>query len=266
MTLTRPRHTAPRVLPHPCPAAPSRSARGRQLFREVILPQSPTLERGADPAPGGPPDSRLTRPLLRRRLAIGSFAPLSLRETLKVQLVLPQDFFLVGRVPSPFQESDKLRFGAAPLPDAGCQLLTGSPRSQQGVLRLIGWPTRVVAVAGAVAAITALMMRPAPDAATSPSHRPSEPSMTSRTRSHHGAAPPKPMRDRAAAKRVHRARRSAAPKRAPHRRSAPRLAGPPAVPAAPAAPSPQNPAPWLPPRQTGPQPKRVPAGAPPEFM
>jgi hypothetical protein len=129
--------------------------------------------------------------------------------------------------------------------------------------RLIGWPTRVVAVVGMVAAITALTMRPAPDSATSPSQRTGEPSTTSRRSSRHGAARPKPMRDRAAAKRVRRARRSAAPKRAPDPRSAPRLAAPP-PPAAPA--SSQRVTPSLPPRQTGPLPKRVPAGAPPEFM
>lgn len=133
---------------------------------------------------------------------------------------------------------------------------------------LIGWPTRLVAVAGAVAAIAALATRPAPDTDTTPSRPRTKPSTTLQTGSHPVRRQPKPERARAAAKSVHRTRNLAAPERAVHRRPAPRTTSPPAVVrvAPPAPSSPQHATRLSAARQPRHLPKRVPAGAPPEFM
>jgi hypothetical protein len=55
-TLTRPRHTAPRVLPYACPAALTRSARGTPVVSDVILrvwsqTTDAALGKQAPPAP-----------------------------------------------------------------------------------------------------------------------------------------------------------------------------------------------------------------------
>jgi hypothetical protein len=134
--------------------------------------------------------------------------------------------------------------------------------------RLIGWPTRAIAIAGAVAAIAALTARPTPDGASAPSRPVSKQSTTFRTSPRQAVPRRKPSRARPAAKRAHRAHRSAAPKRAANRRLASRMSSPaPVVHAAPAIPEARLRRVPLPPRRgTGSLPKRVPAGAPPEFM
>jgi hypothetical protein len=147
---------------------------------------------------------------------------------------------------------------ACPLPDTGTAAAPSCGTTRD---RLIGWPTRLVAIAGAVAAFAAMTTRSAPDEASGPSRPETRQSTTSRPSASQSVSRRKP-RARVAAKRLNRARRSAAPKRASHGRSAPRTSSPsPVVQTAPAAPVP------VPRRRgTGPLPKRVPEGAPPEFM
>ena len=136
-----------------------------------------------------------------------------------------------------------------------------------GGRRLIGWPTRAIAVAGVLAAIAALnALRPA-DA--TPVTFAAAPRRTARRRAHLGSRPTPGQaeaRPRSRSARIAPAR-SAAPKRSAHRQRTP-AAPPPPVVAAP-RPRPSSPERFVPPpapHQTAPLPKRVPAGAPPEFM
>jgi hypothetical protein len=152
----------------------------------------------------------------------------------------------------------------APLDDAA------PPVAGRGAARhrLTRWSARAIAVAAVGAAIAALTARPTPDGAWAPTRAVSKQSTPSRVSSRPPVRRRQPSRARGAARRVHRARRSPAPKRASNRRPASRKRAPSpvvhVVPAAPAAPIPRVRV--LPRGGTGPVPKRVPAGAPPEFM